>query len=155
MGLDTTHDAWHGAYSAFSRWRNKLAEVAGYTFHPDGDPFDAYGMKVISISRLMVDIDWGAIEGVIGRDLMGKWPQMPVRPDGIPDPLIVLLAHSDCEGEIQEEFCAPLADRLEELLPLLGDEEGGGHIGSYREKTEQFIRGLRKAAKREEKVGFH
>lgn len=30
MGLDTTHDCWHGAYSAFMRWRMKLAEVAGY-----------------------------------------------------------------------------------------------------------------------------
>ncbi len=30
MGLDTSHDCWHGAYSAFMRWRMKLAEVAGY-----------------------------------------------------------------------------------------------------------------------------
>lgn len=30
MGLDTTHDCWHGAYSAFHRWRTKIAEVAGY-----------------------------------------------------------------------------------------------------------------------------
>src|SRR5690606_32189044 len=29
MGLDCSHDAWHGAYSAFMRWREKLAEVAG------------------------------------------------------------------------------------------------------------------------------
>jgi hypothetical protein len=80
---------------------------------------------------------------------------MPVRPDGTPDPLIVLLAHSDCEGEIQEDFCGPLADRLEELLPLLGEEDGGGHIGSYTTKTEQFIRGLRAAAEAGEPVGFH
>lgn len=30
MGLDTSHDCWHGAYSAFSRFRRKIAEVAGY-----------------------------------------------------------------------------------------------------------------------------
>lgn len=29
MGLDCSHNAWHGAYSAFMRWRIKLAEVAG------------------------------------------------------------------------------------------------------------------------------
>lgn len=29
MGLDTTHGCWHGAYSAFHRWRAKIAEVAG------------------------------------------------------------------------------------------------------------------------------
>jgi len=29
MGLDVSHDAWHGAYSAFSRFRTQLAEAAG------------------------------------------------------------------------------------------------------------------------------
>ena len=27
MGLDTTHGCWHGTYSAFNRWRNKIAEM--------------------------------------------------------------------------------------------------------------------------------
>lgn len=26
MGLDTTHNAWHGPYSSFNRWREKLAK---------------------------------------------------------------------------------------------------------------------------------
>lgn len=30
MGLDTTHDCWHGPYGSFMRWRRELAEVAGY-----------------------------------------------------------------------------------------------------------------------------
>ena len=30
MGLHTTHGCWRGAYSAFMRWRMKLAEVAGF-----------------------------------------------------------------------------------------------------------------------------
>lgn len=30
MGLDISHDTWHGAYSSFMRWREKIAEVAGY-----------------------------------------------------------------------------------------------------------------------------
>lgn len=30
MGLDTTHDCWHGAYSSFMRWRVKLhAAITG------------------------------------------------------------------------------------------------------------------------------
>lgn len=149
MGLDTTHDAWHGAYSAFSRWREKLGEVAGYTFHDMTLEGKRYG------TGIQVDIDWGCIERTIGHDLFGRWPSMPVRPDGTPDPLIVLLVHSDCDGEIQAGFCGPLADRLEELLPLLGDEDGGGHVGAYRDKTEQFIRGLRAAAEEGEPLGFH
>lgn len=142
MGLDTSHDCWHGSYSAFNRWRDKLAEVAGYTGHPNAN------------GSTTIDIDWGCIEGVIGRDLDGKWPFMPVRPDGTPDPLIVLIAHQDCDGEIQAEFCAPLADRLEELIPLLGEEDGRGHVGLYRDATQTFIAGLRNAAKAKESVEF-
>lgn len=153
MGLDTTHDAWHGAYSAFSRWRDKLAEVAGFTFHHDVHNLPEG--EILKSSRYQVDLDWGSIERTIGRDLFGRWPRMPTNHVGDPEPLIVLLAHSDCEGEIQSEFCGPLADRLEELLPSLGDEDGGGHIGSYRAKTEQFIRGLRAAAEAGEDLGFH
>lgn len=29
MGLDTTHDAWHGPYSAFHRWRKAVASAIG------------------------------------------------------------------------------------------------------------------------------
>lgn len=153
MGLDTTHGCWHGAYSAFSRWRDKLAEVAGYTFTVVGDEIEMDGLRVVPATYKMPNLDWGNIEATIGRDLFGKWPAMPVRPDGTPDPLIVLFAHSDCEGEIQAEFCAPLADRLEELLPLL-EGDGGGHIGAYRDKTQTFIDGLRKAAAADEPVEF-
>lgn len=153
MGPDTTHDCWHGAYSAFTRWRDKLGEVAGYTYHHDVHELSEG--TVMRSTRVTPDIDWGNIEATIGRDLFGKWPAIPVRPDGTPDPLIVLLAHSDCEGEIQANFCAPLADRLEELLPLLGDEEGGGHIGAYADKTRTFIDGLRRAADLGEADGFH
>lgn len=103
----------------------------------------------------MVDLDWGNIERTIGWDLFGEWPSIPVRPDGTPDPLIILLAHSDCEGDLQVEFLVPLADRLEELIPLLGEEDGGGHIGSFAKKTAQFVAGLRDAAARGEKVEFH
>ncbi len=30
MGLDTTHDCWHGSYGSFSRFRDALATAAGY-----------------------------------------------------------------------------------------------------------------------------
>jgi hypothetical protein len=29
MGLDTTHDCWHGAYSSFMKWRKALCRAAG------------------------------------------------------------------------------------------------------------------------------
>ena len=71
------------------------------------------------------------------------------------DPLTILLRHSDCEGTIAAADCAPLAYRLAELLPLLPDEDGGGHIGNWRKKTQTFIDGLFAAASADEPVEFH
>lgn len=30
MGLDTTHNCWHGPYTTFNEWRRVICEVAGY-----------------------------------------------------------------------------------------------------------------------------
>jgi hypothetical protein len=121
MGLNTSHDCWNGAYSAFHRWRMKLCEVAGYGQLAD---YRGFGGSV-------------------------PWPD-----NG--DILLVLLTHSDCDGEIAAEDCGPLADRMEELLPALRVAgNGGGHIGLYADATEQFINGLREAAEAGEPVDFH
>lgn len=137
MGLDTTHDAWHGAYSAFTRWRNQIAEVAGYDVervkYKDG----------WESSTIM--IDWGHLpDGT----LMGDWEKTPE------DPLLILIAHSDCEGVIHPAQAGPLADRLEELIPLLDEDWGGGHIGNGREKTQAFVDGLRAAVEADEDLEF-
>jgi hypothetical protein len=29
MGLDTSHDCWHGPYSSFNRWRMAICKAAG------------------------------------------------------------------------------------------------------------------------------
>jgi hypothetical protein len=143
MGLDTSHNCWHGAYSAFMRWREKIAEVAGlpplmlmegyYTENAAGDPL--YGIDLFGAEHLR--------------------KRLPIRWDSLkPDPLHILLTHSDCDGEIAWRDCKPIADRLTELLPLL-EGDGGGHIGDYRAKTQQFIDGLRLAHKKKQNVDFH
>lgn len=137
MGLDTTHDCWHGPYSAFSRWRNGLAEVAGYEIFPI--VYDDL------IKRDTIMIDWGHIpEGA----LMGDWKRTP------DDPLLVLIAHSDCEGVIHPEQAAPLAERLEGLMDQLSKEIDFSHGASYQDKTRKFIDGLRLAVSRGEDVEF-
>ena len=124
MGLDTTHDAWHGAYSAFARWREELATTAGILDYRNNWP------------RLDVD-----------PHLLGDWGEHPE------EALWLLLAHSDCDGYLMPREAEAIADRLEELLPLLNGD-GGGHIGSYQEKTQQFIDGLRAAVSAGEPVEF-
>ena len=147
MGLDTTHGCWHGAYSAFMRWRQKIAAVAGLPplmlmdgFFDRGsysDPFARMAKNYPNIAE-------------------GYYDSLPIRWDALkPDVLHVLLHHSDCDGDIAHEHCGPIADRLDELLQLLPKGDGGGHIGNWRDKTQCFIDGLRAADEAGESVEFH
>lgn len=156
MGLDVTHDCWHGAYSAFGRWRAKLAELGGYELdawqlrHPHGaelweKPEWRHLVKEPPPEKTRGLIFW---DNITTDNLQGDWEMMPE------DPLIILLAHSDCDGKITADHAGPLAVRLEKLIPLMGEEDGGGHIGSYAEKTTQFVKGLREAAAAGEAVEF-
>lgn len=122
MGLDTTHGAWHGAYSSYSRWRARIGVLGGFKLR-DGSSYEFDLWDDFTVANAM-----------------GEWETSPE------DPLIILLAHSDCDGWIEPEHCYWIAERLERLLPGL-DEVGddGGHIGNWREKTESFIAGLRAA----------
>ncbi len=133
MGLDTTHDCWHGAYSSFNVWRDKVAEVAGYE------------MKIIDGKSAPV-IDW---DSITEDNIYGEWERAPE------DPLLILIAHSDCDGKIKAEFTKPLADRLTPLVQLMPDGEGPGHIGYWRKKTQQFIDGLLDAHSNDEDVEFY
>lgn len=155
MGLDCSHDAWHGAYSAFMRWRKEIAHVAGLPplelmegfFCPQKGPA-GYGIPTIFVDHSASDIARGAITRLEER-LPIKWDCLQ------PSPLHELLSHSDCDGEIAADRCGPIADELEKLIPLLPDEEAGGHIGHWRAKTQQFVDGLRRAAAAGEPLDFH
>lgn len=136
MGLDTTHEAWHGAYSSFWRWRRTITVAAGYEL--DDDP------RYPSAKA----INWAA---VTSGNLAGHWEQIPE------DPLLILLIHSDCDGEILPEHAGLVADRLEQVMPNLPDgDEVERMLGwSAQQKTQQFIDGLREAAAAGEPLGFH
>ena len=138
MGLNTSHGCFDGAYSAFTRWRHAVAKAAGYAIWKV--TFDD------GISQPTVMLDWGHIEDA---NLMGEWD----KPQS--DPLVYLIAHSDCDGVIHTAQAAPLAARLREILPLMPEGDGGGHVGNWRAKTLLFIEGLELAVSRGEDVGFH
>lgn len=134
MGLDTDYGCWRGAYSAFTRWRNKLAEVAGYPLVRDDHGYEYAGV--------VNDPRW------TDANFQGEWSLPPE------DPLLILLVHSDCDGTIPAKLVPFLRMRLEQLLPLLPDEDNGGHIGNWRDKTQAFIDGLAKAEADGEGVDF-
>lgn len=155
MGLDTTHDAWHGAYSAFMRWRTEIAKVAGL---PPLQLMEGFYQSIGDHCRgCSPTIYLGPATDELTRNCIERLDKsLPIRWDVLkPSPLHELLFHSDCDGEIPAGSCGPIADELEKLIPLLPEGEGGGHIGMWRAKTQQFVDGLRRAAVANEPLGFH
>lgn len=142
MGLDTTHGCWHGAYSAFTRWRNELARAAGYRVRDPNDEERAAGLY-----SQTVDLHWDVFKD---KNYQGEWDSPPGD-----DPLLFLLVHSDCDGVIHPGQGIRIAQRLEQLLPLLDGTEAIGHIRPHmRGMTQQFIDGLKAAAEAGEDVEF-
>lgn len=143
MGLDTTHNCWHGPYGAFTRFRNELARAAGYTVRP----LTLEESMELGIGGDHVEIDWDVFKL---KNYFGEWDAPPGD-----DPLLYLLVHSDCEGVIHPEQGVQIAERLEQLADLVSDEIAPSRGQRMREKTLQFARGLREAAEAGEDVEFH
>jgi hypothetical protein len=114
MGLDTSHDCWHGSYGRFGAFRVAVCQAAGL-----GDLSEYRGFR-------------------IGNK---EWPPMQ------DEPLVVLLNHSDCDGEISWQDCEPLARRLDEIA----DDP---RMAEWRDEAIQFARGCREAARLHEHVEF-
>ena len=133
MGLDTSHGCWRGSYSLFSAFRNAIARAAGYRTE-----MVVYGGGLKSETPM---IDWGHLpEG----HPEGIWPELP------DDPLLVLIAHSDCDGVIKSEHCDPIADRILEVMPYIEDKDGIGLV----KRALEFVDGLRTASALGEDVTF-
>lgn len=133
MGLDITHDCWHGPYSQFMRWRQWLNLFIMMDRGKAGDE------AALRISHM------GATTAAIEK----AWTDGHYEDQSVP--INVLMAHSDCDGEIAAETCGPLADALEALLPQMPER---GIYDEQRPATLRFIRGLRKAAEAGESVRF-
>ena len=134
MGLDTSHECWHGGYIGFGVWRTELARAAGYKIHEK------------RIGEPDYELPWDMFEA---KNYQGDWDSPPGD-----DPLLFLLAHSDCDGVIHPEQGIHIAARLEQLLPLIRESNPGRDIEWMREKTQLFIDGLRKAHAAGEDVVF-
>ena len=143
MGLDTSHGAWHGSYHNFYAWRGAVAGAAGYSDYNEvaGDIFDTLNAEEQPPER---SIKWNEIDD---QKLGGLW----VEPPG--DALVMLLAHSGCEGSIFPRDAEPIASRLEELLPAIRKVATGERDWLF-DATEDFIDGLRAAAAVHEPVTF-
>jgi hypothetical protein len=102
-------------------------------------------------------INWRALTDA---NIEGEWERLPE------DPLILLIAHSDCSGSLPVDGLLPLAERLEGLAPLIDpladihpnwtpDMEPRATYDGFRAATLRFAAGLRRAHAAGEPVGFH
>lgn len=127
MGLDLSHDAFHGAYSAFNRLREHIVEAIGGTWP----------------NLLDANPQWTYDENVYD---MNAHPA-----------LHEFLCHPDCDGEIAPDVCALLANDLEELLPKMPTTGTGhlDRPGGVRAVVQQLIDGCRRAHAAGEPLDFH
>lgn len=157
MGLNCSHNAWNGGYISFMRWRSKLSKIAGL---PPLELMEGFynPLNGRNLPTLYHGVDTGKPPfGDKSRPFFVDIDsQLPIRWDCLsPSPLYELLNHSDCDGSIKSGNCEDIAYKLEELKQLLPDEDAGGHIGNWKQKTQQFIDGLRLAAAAKEDLEFH
>jgi hypothetical protein len=135
MGLDTTHDCWHGPYSAFMEWRTWINLFVMMDRVDQGDK-EAEPIRNMGATREALDRAWE----------LGLYNDQSV-------PINVLMNHSDCDGEIAADVCGPLADALQALIDKRMPARA--MYDKTRPATERFIKGLRLAASKNEPVGFH
>ena len=169
MGLDTSHDCWHGPYSQFHRWRHWLAGKIGL---PLGlmqgfvsQVPDAETMKVLE-RRLTYGCGEPMDEIAAVRDTCEAATQgVPISWWAIADPLRILLSHSDCDGRIRWWDCKAIAIRLAQVYRTTttrDDPEWRGcripyHRGCYdgfRAATLRFAAGCLRAYRAREDVIF-
>lgn len=121
MGLDTTHDCWHGPYSQFMRWRVWLGEQVGL---PLGlmDGFLSHYLDKDELKSVETALPYGhdtiPLEAIVSarevmRGSMGATPISWGITNG--DPLMLVLNHSDCGGKIRWWQCGKIAVRLAQV----------------------------------------
>lgn len=143
MGLDVSHNAFSGAYSAFNRLRQEVAYAAGGSFPPHWIR-DSEGSVVLDNNGSPVK----------NRKLTDEYIYLP---DDCGDGLREFLAHSDCDGEISPEMCKKVADDLEVVADKMEEIEAVGHLrkyGTYAEAVRTFAAGCRDAHDANESLEF-
>ena len=127
MGLDTTHDCYHGSCRGFNAFRCEIAGALDVL--PEGVVLDATVLGGYTVTKSYPD-----------QVLFGDWTGLTYD-----DPLEVLFCHSDCDGDIFPADMPALIERL----------QGIQLEGRSQWKLRQFIIGLEAALQANEKVEFH
>jgi len=150
MGLDISHNAWHGSYGSFMSWRKEIARLAGL---PPLELMDGYYNEDSGNPLILLNFKYPKGDELDMSQLRRIFKRLPIKWECLnPNPLHELLYHSDCDGHINYGSCKKIADELEKLLPLMEHEEMPYSLHSL---TKQFIEGCRLAHSKKQKLIFH
>lgn len=141
MGLDVTHDAFSGAYSAFNRFRQVVAKAAGCSYPNHTEDFVS-GDETIPLAEL----DQGRYYTPSGFNKTNPG-------------LTAFFVSNDCEGTFSPKVCKQMADEMEAVLHGI-DAQGSdwGHIerdGGFGAVARKYITGCRLAHSLKEKMVYH
>ena len=138
MGLGVSHGCWSGPYTAFTRFRNALADQAGFDLATVTFP-DGFVMRDLPL------IDWGHHPE---KAVYGEWEDYEPK-----DALEILIAHSDCEGVIYPKEAGRLAIRIKEIVIDM-EAKADQALAPLIEQARQFANGLQEAYALNETVVF-
>lgn len=128
MGLNTTHEAWDGPYSQFNEFRRLLCLAAGLKV---GSEFwEGKHYEPGSEANLL------CYRG---------------------DPLVLLLGHSDCDGELKWQGCNAIEIRLVELREPFMEavrKSEPEHEAFWARKLDRLIAGCRRAFNQKQDIRF-
>lgn len=148
MGLDTSHDAWHGAYSSFMSFRVKIASEVGIPLKLMDGFYDEMKPSEILDFEFPTGFEH-EIKNVPPKEAL---EMLPLDWDPYKDhPLFPLLLHSDCDGELEWKDCLGIAEALEAMVPKLRSWD----TDWYAERAAQFAKGCRLAYQKKENIDFH
>lgn len=158
MGLDTTHNAWHGPYSSFNNFRRQLAKHYGIPldlmegFYADKD--EVFCNPFYFAEKELTELSYFSIKRV--KDYLPlKWDNF--KPNAIHE----LLYHSDCDGYINWVACGKIAKELRKVLTEIEKDEAAEPITPQRamyngfyNAVEQFMKGCQLAFDSKERLEF-
>lgn len=164
MGLDTSHDAWHGPCGAFNRWRRRLAGLIGipldlmwgHAFLWSGlSNYPDYPTRQ-SVEHELAAVPYGKTRAWLeyADAAMRQTPHMMIHWHG-DDPLFKVLHHSDCDGRIRWWDAGQIAIRLGQLLRSPDfPKRSAADPDCFYEKTLRFAAGCARAFKAREDLVF-
>lgn len=135
MGLDTSHDCWHGPYGQFMRWRTWLAAQVGLPLQITEGFIDSI-LEESDLEKIQALMPYGLGEpfmtarvSVDGLVRGGGF----IRQSIISHPLKPLLCHSDCNGRLRWWECRDIAIALLAVLRTCerDTKEGAPARGCY------------------------